>query len=125
MSPRDIVAFAVSHAGAVQCAFFIAVLAVTWVVEWRALKVSAIEKAAHTYTNVLLLICGMPVQLAMTAIVLAVAAGVSAHHWGLAYLLAGGQPVSWVQIICELQRDWNRKDTAAEFAKILFATEGK
>jgi nicotinamidase-related amidase len=51
---------------------------------------------------------------------------VAAHEAGLQRIIqAGGQPVSWVQVICELQRDWNRKDTAAEFARILFATEGK
>jgi hypothetical protein len=33
---------------------------------------------------------------------------------------AGAQPVSRVQLICELQRDWVRADTAAEFAQILF-----
>ena len=33
---------------------------------------------------------------------------------------AGAKPVSWVQLICELQRDWARKDTAKEFAQILF-----
>jgi nicotinamidase-related amidase len=37
---------------------------------------------------------------------------------------AGAKPVSWVQLICELQRDWNRKDTSQEFADILFAVEG-
>jgi nicotinamidase-related amidase len=37
---------------------------------------------------------------------------------------AGAKPVSWVQLICELQRDWQRKETAKEFANILFAVEG-
>jgi len=37
---------------------------------------------------------------------------------------AGATPVSWVQLICELQRDWQRKETAKEFANILFAVEG-
>jgi nicotinamidase-related amidase len=37
---------------------------------------------------------------------------------------AGAKPISWVQFICELQRDWQRKETAEEFAKILFAVEG-
>ena len=36
---------------------------------------------------------------------------------------AGAQPVSWVQLICELQRDWNRKAIWAESANILFASE--
>lgn len=37
---------------------------------------------------------------------------------------AGGQPVSWVQLICELQRDWGRQATVPAFAEILFAVEG-
>lgn len=38
--------------------------------------------------------------------------------------LAGARPVSWVQLICELQRDWNREATAEKFADILFSVEG-
>jgi hypothetical protein len=36
---------------------------------------------------------------------------------------AGAKPIGWVQSICELQRDWQRKDSAQEFANILFAVE--
>jgi nicotinamidase-related amidase len=50
---------------------------------------------------------------------------VEAHQAGLRRLeQAGGKPTSWVQLICELQRDWNRKATVPEFAEILFAIEG-
>jgi nicotinamidase-related amidase len=50
---------------------------------------------------------------------------VEAHEAGLRRLeQAGGRPVSWVQLICELQRDWNRQATVAAFAEILFAVEG-
>ncbi|HET9832232.1 MAG TPA: hydrolase [Vicinamibacterales bacterium] len=38
---------------------------------------------------------------------------------------AGVKPVSWVQVLCELQRDWNRTATAQSFAEILFAVEGR
>jgi nicotinamidase-related amidase len=38
---------------------------------------------------------------------------------------AGARPTGWVQVMCELQRDWARKDTAGPFAKILFAVEGR
>lgn len=37
---------------------------------------------------------------------------------------AGAHLVSWVQLACELQRDWNRSSTAKEFSEILFAVEG-
>ena len=50
---------------------------------------------------------------------------VEAHEAGLRRLeQAGGKPISWVQLICELQRDWNRKATVPGFAEILFAIEG-
>lgn len=34
---------------------------------------------------------------------------------------AGAHPVSWVQLACELQRDWAREATATQFAEILFS----
>ena len=37
---------------------------------------------------------------------------------------AGARPVGWVQVLCELQRDWQRTGTASRFADILFAVEG-
>lgn len=50
---------------------------------------------------------------------------VEAHKAGLRRLeQAGGKPIGWVQLICELQRDWNRTETVPEFANILFAIEG-
>lgn len=48
-----------------------------------------------------------------------------AHNAALDRLTqAGAKPTSWVQLICELQRDWNREATVAGFAEILFAIEG-
>lgn len=50
---------------------------------------------------------------------------VEAHRAALQRIVqAGGQPVSWVQLICELQRDWARKETVPKFAEILFAAQG-
>lgn len=37
---------------------------------------------------------------------------------------AGAKPTNWVQLICELQRDWNREATVPGFAEVLFAIEG-
>ena len=48
-----------------------------------------------------------------------------AHALGVRRLVqAGAKPVGWVQLICELQRDWNREKTTQGFADILFAVEG-
>jgi nicotinamidase-related amidase len=49
----------------------------------------------------------------------------AAHLAGLHRIVqAGAQPISWTSFACELQRDWARRDTAEEFAQILFAVEG-
>lgn len=45
-----------------------------------------------------------------------------AHKAGLERLIqAGAKPTTSVQLACELQRDWNRGKTAAQFAEILFS----
>lgn len=47
-----------------------------------------------------------------------------AHETALQRMaLAGAKPISWVQLACELQRDWNRGATVQAFAKILFDPE--
>ena len=49
----------------------------------------------------------------------------AAHRAGLERMVqAGAKPVSWVSLICELQRDWARVETRDGFSKILFAVEG-
>jgi nicotinamidase-related amidase len=48
-----------------------------------------------------------------------------AHELAVERLVqAGARPASWVQVICELQRDWNRRATVPGFSEILFAVEG-
>ena len=45
---------------------------------------------------------------------------VEAHRAGLERVVqAGGQPISWVSLACELQRDWARKETMAEVFEIV------
>jgi nicotinamidase-related amidase len=48
-----------------------------------------------------------------------------AHRAGLERIVqAGAKPTTWVQLICELQRDWNREATTAGFSEIVFTVEG-
>ena len=35
---------------------------------------------------------------------------------------AGAQPVSWVSLACELQRDWARTETVPEIVDIVLTT---
>jgi nicotinamidase-related amidase len=46
-----------------------------------------------------------------------------AHRAGLERVVqAGGQPVSWVSLACELQRDWARQDTVSEIVDIVLTS---
>ena len=45
---------------------------------------------------------------------------VEAHRAGLERVVqAGGKPVSWVSLACELQRDWAREETVADVVEIV------
>ncbi|MNU11810.1 hypothetical protein D3C72_2599550 [compost metagenome] len=37
---------------------------------------------------------------------------------------AGAKPISVVQLFCELQRDWQRKETVPDFMKLFIETGG-
>lgn len=46
---------------------------------------------------------------------------VEAHRAAIERIVqAGAKPVTWVQLICELQRDWGRTETVEAFREILF-----
>ena len=36
----------------------------------------------------------------------------------------GAQSITWVQLLCELQRDWARKETTDDFLKLFIETGG-
>ena len=45
---------------------------------------------------------------------------VEAHRAGLERVTqAGGHPISWVSLACELQRDWARQETVADVVQIV------
>ena len=45
---------------------------------------------------------------------------VEAHRAGLERVVqAGGQPIGWVSLACELQRDWARQETVADIVQIV------
>lgn len=46
-----------------------------------------------------------------------------AHRAGLERIVqAGAQPIGWVSLACELQRDWGRTDTVAEIRDIVITS---
>jgi nicotinamidase-related amidase len=46
-----------------------------------------------------------------------------AHRAGLERIVqAGAQPISWVSLACELQRDWGRAETVADVVDIVLTT---
>lgn len=50
---------------------------------------------------------------------------VTAHEAALRRIeQAGGKPITWVQLLCELQRDWARKETVPAFMNLFIETGG-
>jgi nicotinamidase-related amidase len=50
---------------------------------------------------------------------------VEAHQAALRRIeQAGAKPISWTQLLCELQRDWQRKDTVPAFMNLFIETGG-
>jgi len=50
---------------------------------------------------------------------------VAAHEAALRRIeQAGGRPISWTQMLCELQRDWARKETVPAFMNLFIETGG-
>ncbi len=50
---------------------------------------------------------------------------VEAHQAALRRIeQAGGKPISWTQLLCELQRDWARKETVPQFIDLFIETGG-
>ena len=46
-----------------------------------------------------------------------------AHRVGIERIVqAGAQPIGWVSLACELQRDWARTDTVAEVVDIVLTS---
>jgi len=46
-----------------------------------------------------------------------------AHHAALERMVqAGAQPISWMSLACELQRDWARRETVADVVDIVITT---
>jgi nicotinamidase-related amidase len=46
-----------------------------------------------------------------------------AHRAGLERIVqAGGQPITWVSLACELQRDWARRDTVPDIVDIVLTS---
>jgi nicotinamidase-related amidase len=46
---------------------------------------------------------------------------VDAHRAGIERVVqAGGSPIGWVSLACELQRDWAREETVPQFVEIVF-----
>ena len=50
---------------------------------------------------------------------------VAAHEAALRRIeQAGGKPISWTQLLCELQRDWQRNETVPTFMNLFIETGG-
>ena len=71
---------------------------------WRSLRLTALREGYEVY----------PVVDAIGG------TSVEAHRAGIERVVqAGGVPIGWVSLACELQRDWNRLETVPQIVEIV------
>lgn len=82
-----VLAIAARDPATFQCGLFVTCFVALWVIEKRAFREKATRKSRHSVVNLIFMLIALPVQLALIALCLRVAAYVTAHRIGLVYLL--------------------------------------
>jgi len=72
-----------------QAFLFFSVMISAWLIEKLVREESAGGKLRHTAANAIYILTALPIQVLMMGFCVVVAAWVTAHHWGLVYLLPG------------------------------------
>ncbi|WP_158806718.1 sterol desaturase family protein [Beijerinckia sp. L45] len=79
--------FFVQNAGSSQTLIFALVISALWGVEKLVLAEPMADKSRHAALNSLFILSALPIELVCSVACVALAAWVTAHHWGLLYLL--------------------------------------
>lgn len=80
--------FLIEHKSS-QAFLFLFVMVSMWLIEKSVSEEPAREKLRHTASNAVFILTALPIQLVMIALCLGVADWVTAHRFGLVYLLPG------------------------------------
>lgn len=80
-----------------QCGLFVTCFVALWVIEKRAFREDTAPKSRHSVVNLIFMLIALPVQLALIALCLRVAAYVTAHRIGLVYLLPHADN-AWIRL---------------------------
>ena len=86
------------HGTLIQIILYLVVIVSIWLAEFRVALHSLKEKWQHTSVNLMFILTALPVQLAMTVLVIFVSGWVTLHHWGILYLLPHSQS-AWVKYV--------------------------
>jgi len=79
--------YLVEHASSTQAFLFLFVMVSMWLIEKSVGGESARAKWRHTAGNAVFILSALPIQIFIMAFCLALAGWVTAHRWGLVYLL--------------------------------------
>jgi sterol desaturase/sphingolipid hydroxylase (fatty acid hydroxylase superfamily) len=90
---RSLYDFCSAHPTSTQIAFYAAILGGLWFAEYKSTGQALGEKTRHAGFNATLLLLALPAQLAMMAVVVALAHWSTVNHVGLLYLLPGHDTV--------------------------------
>ncbi|MGY0037485.1 sterol desaturase family protein [Pedobacter sp. NJ-S-72] len=86
------------HGTLIQIVLYLVVIISIWLAEFSVAIHSLKKKWQHTWVNLMFIGTALPIQLAMTLIVIFVSGWVSIHHWGILYLLPHSHS-PWVKYV--------------------------
>ncbi len=85
--PHTVKTFFVEHAASTQVLLYLTIISTLWMFEKLATAEPAGKKLRHSSVNALFIFSALPIQLALTVLIVSLSGWVTAHHWGLVYLL--------------------------------------
>jgi sterol desaturase/sphingolipid hydroxylase (fatty acid hydroxylase superfamily) len=97
MHVASVIQFVADNPNSTQFFLFGAVVVGLWLVEQAATAEPVRTKLRHTSINVLYMSAVLPIQIVMMMVCVAMAQWVTAHHWGLIYLLPDVQS-PWIRL---------------------------
>jgi len=86
------------HGTLIQIILYLVVIVSIWLAEFSVAVYSLKKKWQHTWVNLMFILTALPIQLALTLVVIFISGWVGIHHWGILYLLPDHQSI-WVKYV--------------------------
>lgn len=83
----SLIDFFITHACLTQISFYLLVIGLFWYLESRNSDAAGFQKLRHTSVNLMVMLSALPIQILSGIVLIAVSHWVTAHHFGVVYML--------------------------------------